>query len=167
MVMRHPTPQWMTASPLWPAFTSQPEAIRRPVLLRFASDTFMEDFQALLSSTPARLADFVATNESFRSKPPGAPAWNPRTPVLKLYQPAHGHFSLVAASLICKMPGLPDHGVNVSAQEKAAFLLRRIGPSQEEMAWVEQAGVKQWLPLTPRTGGVRRAGRAVAVRCSR
>ena len=32
---------------------------------------------------------------------------------LKLFQPAHGHFNLVAATLVCRMPGLPDRTLDV------------------------------------------------------
>ncbi len=147
MVARTQT-AWMTASPLWNDRVASPASMRTPALLRFASDTFMEDLAALLGSAPRTLVNFVAKNESFRPRPAGAPPdWSPTTPVLKLYQPAHGHFSMVAANLVCRLPGLPDHTVKKETGENIGFVLRRIGPTGQEMAWVNNVDKKNWQPL--------------------
>ncbi|HEV2861682.1 MAG TPA: hypothetical protein VGX48_11790 [Pyrinomonadaceae bacterium] len=69
--MRH-TIQWMAPSPLWAEAAVAPEggavrkALRQPALLRFSTDTFMEDFAATLEHQPARLADFLALPETWR-----------------------------------------------------------------------------------------------------
>jgi len=55
---------------------------------------------------------------------PSAPAGN----VLKLYQPAHGRYYLVATSLVCRMLGLPDRKIDAGAQERATFVLRLLQP---------------------------------------
>jgi hypothetical protein len=151
MANDHPV-QWVTASPLWDAFTQDAARMQRPALLRFASDTFMDDLAALLKTNPGGLADQLARPESFRARPPGARVdWQPLAPgaTLKLYQPVHGHFYLIAASLVCRMAGLPDRTVNTANAEKVSFVLRRIGPDGEEMAWVTApAGSKGWQSLT-------------------
>jgi hypothetical protein len=67
--------QWMTPSPLWlePARSADAKVRRmlaRPALLRFASDTFMEEFAALLESQPARLTEYIALPETWRAPAP-------------------------------------------------------------------------------------------------
>ena len=65
-------------APLWPQ-TGDPTVennrvrFRTPALLRFATDTFMEDFLTLLNTQPERLSEFVAAPEQW-DKPPGEPA---------------------------------------------------------------------------------------------
>src|ERR1700675_3580362 len=73
--MEHPV-EWTAASPIWPSLTSatDPDARRpfnRPSLLRFAVDTFMDDFIAMLDVDPMRLGEFAARPETWRG--PGAP----------------------------------------------------------------------------------------------
>jgi hypothetical protein len=48
--------------------------LRRPAILRFASDTFMDDYLALMENDPARLSQLVAQPETWRGPtPPVAP----------------------------------------------------------------------------------------------
>jgi hypothetical protein len=64
--------QWASPSPLWPAATAGGDALsrqrrlRRPAILRFASDEFMEQFLALLENDPSRLGELVAKPETWR-----------------------------------------------------------------------------------------------------
>ena len=64
--------QWAAPSPLWPiaAGTSdiaqRRNALRKPVILRFAADTFMDDFVNLLETDPSRMHELVATPETWR-----------------------------------------------------------------------------------------------------
>ncbi|HSE15973.1 MAG TPA: hypothetical protein VLB46_02910 [Pyrinomonadaceae bacterium] len=166
--------QWAAPSPLWPiaAGTSdiaqRRNALRKPVLLRFAADTFMDDFVNLLETDPSRMHELVATPETWRgpvtdpapAKPaplfarklsrlglaaakkkglvpsPGGKgvsslltlntAVQPKK--LKLYQPAHQRYYLVASSLVCGRAGLPDRAINTGRQEKAGYVLRRMFP---------------------------------------
>jgi hypothetical protein len=67
--------QWAAPSPLWAeAARSANAAVRRalhqPALLRFASDTFMDDFTALLESEPSRLGEYIALPETWRAPAP-------------------------------------------------------------------------------------------------
>src|SRR5438105_2253715 len=117
----HPQVQWQAPNPLWGEFSRQHDfaSLRRPALLRFASDRFMQDLQSLLQSSPQRLRDYVAQGETWRAPAAGlgAAPQQSGTP-LKLFQPIHARFYLVAASLTCRMPGLPDRTVNVAQGEK-------------------------------------------------
>jgi hypothetical protein len=118
-ITMHHEPSWVTAAPLWQDAVSERERMRRPAILRFATDSFMEELYRQLESEPAALVQRDARGGS-------------RT--LKLFQPVHGHFHLVAASLVCGLPGLPDHGVE-RAREKVSFVLRR-REGERELAWI-------------------------------
>ena len=165
--------QWASPPPLWPLATSVADAgarrtaLRQPAILRFATDTFMNDFADVLEQDPARLVEYVAAaGETWRG-PGKAPAPLPQVPLfartmnrlglvaarsknaslipgglgvsalvsttppkkkLKLYQPAHQRFYLVASSLVCGRVGLPDHAINVGRHERATFVVRRMFP---------------------------------------
>ena len=150
--------EWTTAAPLLSTFlqNEQFQQVRKPVLLRFKTDSFMQDLVQLLQTDPRQLADLIARPESFRAPPTGeADDWQAPPPeLLKLYQPVHGFFYLIAASLVCHMPGLPDRVVNTSKKEKVSFVLRRIGSDGAEMAWIsdpakDPPGNKNWVALVP------------------
>jgi hypothetical protein len=167
--------QWASPPPLWPLATSVADAVerrtalRQPAILRFATDTFMNDFADVLEQDPARLVNYVAAaGETWRG-PGKSPAPLPPVPLfartmnrlglvaarskdaslipggkgvsslvitgapppkkkLKLYQPAHQRFYLIASSLVCERVGLPDHAINVGRRERATFLVRRMFP---------------------------------------
>jgi len=73
--MIEPRVQWTTAAPLWSAAANAAgqadrRALRQPALLRFASDTFMDDFMAMLEHEPARLAELRARPETWRQPAP-------------------------------------------------------------------------------------------------
>ncbi|MFD9100225.1 hypothetical protein ACFVZN_04025 [Streptomyces virginiae] len=167
------TVRWVTGAPLWAAAAGKPgggrpDAMLRPELLRFASDSFMDDLAALLMRRPAELADHLARPVGFRNRPPGAPAdWPPPLDVLKLYQPLHGDFNLVVASLVCGLTGLPDHRVRTEDGERLCFVLRRsdraAGESggERELAWASDPGApgtRSWLPVAPEARGSLAAG---------
>lgn len=53
-------------------------------------------------------------------------AANPEFLPLKLYQPAHQRYYLVAATLACGLVGFPDRRIDSGKQEKASFVIRRL-----------------------------------------
>jgi hypothetical protein len=159
--------EWTMAAPLW-QFAGDPQnslnrqQFRTPTILRFATDSFMEEFLNLLNTEPQRLNEFVAAPESW-STPPTEPAPPPSASgmalvlfrarnaavrklqarggqvlgqlpttvpgkVLKLYQPVHGRFYLVATCLVCRMLGLPDRRIDAGVQERATFVMRLLQP---------------------------------------
>jgi hypothetical protein len=63
--------QWTAPSPLWPGISGSGETVVReamlqPAILRFATDSFMDDFMNLMNNDPARLGDFLALPETWR-----------------------------------------------------------------------------------------------------
>ena len=150
--MSHPV-EWATASPAWEGTPLPPAPA--PMLLRFASDSFMEDLQQVLDGAPQTLPQLRAPKESFRARPLGKDAtWtSPAPPMLKLYQPIHGHFYLVAATLVCRMPGFPDHDVQTAQRERVTFVLRRVVDGGGELAWsTDPVNGKGWVAAD--AGGV-------------
>ena len=127
--------QWAAASVLRNTLMDK----QQPTLLGFKSDSFMRDFLSILQNNPAQLKGFIVTPELFRTSPLGPPlSWlTPPPGHLKLYLPIHGCFYLVLASLVNTLPGLPpDRLVDVTLQESARFVLRRLLKSGKEMAWI-------------------------------
>lgn len=158
-----PAVQWLVGSPLWSEATDavlegrDDSAMRRPALLRFGSDTFMDDLAGILKQDPGRLAELRARAVSYRRSPIGAPeGWEPSVDRLKLYQAFHGDFNLVAASLVCRKPGMPDHTVQPGDEESVSFVMRRVERDADgevtELAWVDD-GVENgrprraWVPV--------------------
>lgn len=76
---------------------------------------------------------------------------------LKLYQAAHQRHYLVAAQLVCGIPGLPDRALPTGGREKIGFVLRRLLPvdgspagasePREEYAFVKGAAGARWQRL--------------------
>jgi len=149
--------RWVGPAPLWPKGGASTSQMRQPALLRFTSDQFVNELtQAIANGTLAR---HVAAWESARLPPPGTPPpWTPSQGdlPLKLFQPIHGRFYIVAASFVCQQLGLPDHALKVASQERTYFVLRRIASdgSGQEMAWVpdpnapNDPGKHVWRSLT-------------------
>jgi hypothetical protein len=135
--------RWLTAAPLWRSLlasgnptSDELDDMQRPALLRMESDEFMDELAALLADDPARVAELEAKPKSYRPAPPGADAsYVPAINHVKLYQPVHGHFNLVTATLVCRIAGLPDKAVDAGAEESAGFVLRRSAAGDDELAW--------------------------------
>ena len=150
-LLTQPRVQWVTASPLWSKATGEKPVVgmRQPAMLRFESDRFMDELlETLQGGRAAELSGRVATRASYQGRPLGKPVdWTPSPlPGLKLYQPVHGHFNLVAASLVCQIPGLPDRAIDPGQEEKVGFVLRRLSATGQELAWVN-GPVKGWQPI--------------------
>ena len=205
--------QWAAPSPLWPiaAGTSdialRRNALRKPVILRFAADTFMDDFVNLLETDPSRMHEFVATPETWRGPTPEPAPARPaplfarklsrlglaaakkkglvpapsgkgvsslltiNTAVLpkklKLYQPAHQRYYLIASSLVCGRAGLPDRAIDAGRQERVSYVVRRMFPpgqlninvalppfdpaTWEEYAFVSTATGNRWQRIPKQT----------------
>jgi hypothetical protein len=100
-----------------------------PGLLAFGSDDFMAELEASLAAQPPTTAVNVAGPEHWSdTQPPLFPVPSrpapPEQADLKLYQPAHGRFYLVAAHLCCRRYGFPDR--RLSDCESVGFVLRRV-----------------------------------------
>lgn len=133
---------WLKPAPLWqkngrdlllPAYK---DSFRRPQMLAFQGDNFMEAFFAVAAA--GQPADFpIAQNEPLMT-----------SETLKLFQPAHGRFYLVCASLCCVRPGFPDRAIRPADNELVYFVLRKLQDGVE-YGWVlGPAGPLGWQPLS-------------------
>lgn len=160
--------EWTAPATLWDAFNgpasdAQRRVFRTPAILRFASDSFMADFLALMQADPRQMSGLLATPEHWRTPAADVPTpprrdglvgrlhaartravrrlearqlpmrtstWNdtPQDKPLKLFQPAHQRFYLVAACLVCRKLGLPDRTLDTTVQERVSFVIRRLQP---------------------------------------
>ena len=125
--------QWLKPSALWnPDAKDFAQAeLFVPRLLKYASDDFVEDFLADAGQPAA--AALAARVLATTSQP------------AKLFQPAHGVFHLVCASLCCRIPGFPDRQLRPEHQEKVGFVIRRVEDDGSESGWL--ADGRGWLPL--------------------
>ena len=67
--------KWLAPSPLWrhnmeTAGEFEGETISQPSILRFASDSFMDEFLALMNYYPNQLKQWVARAETWRQPSP-------------------------------------------------------------------------------------------------
>lgn len=185
-------PRWLAPQPLWTLgaennrmrrIDRQEQTLHKPAILRFASDSFMEELLAVLRAHPDELYQWVASYETWRrplpqpslpeplnlaeppselsrklkrrrlsaatqaaalpqtaandSEPqPTIPAEDqPSIPgTLKLYQPAHQRFYLVAASIVNRQQCLPDRHVDTGKEQSASFVLRRLVKPETDSA---------------------------------
>lgn len=159
--MNHPV-IWHNAAPLWDLALEQGGAehprFHRPEILRFANDAFMAELETLLAEDPTGLADHVARQETWQDEGAGWQDSEDGAPVA-LYQPAHQRFYLLAASLVCSLPGLPDR-VADPAKERLSFVVRRLVPAAEgvevdptdpdtflEQAWIGDRRAGEWADV--------------------
>lgn len=125
--------QWLKPSALWNPDAkdfARPELFV-PRLLKYASDDFVEDFLADAAQPDA--AALAARVLEATSQP------------AKLFQPAHGVFHLVCASLCCRIPGFPDRQLRSEHQEKVCFVIRRVKDDGSESGWL--ADGRGWQSL--------------------
>ncbi|HEX6200813.1 MAG TPA: hypothetical protein VF150_11145, partial [Thermoanaerobaculia bacterium] len=166
--MKHEV-EWLTPAPLWDLALEDAgnRRFREPAVLRFASDGFLD--QVIADLAAAGLAGRVARPETWERPATG---WadeddDSLAPALKLYQPAHQRYYLVAASLVCRRTGLPGRKVNVAAGERASVLVRRLAPkngdpahpvdpadpsSYVEQGWVGDRTAGRWQPVAADAG---------------
>lgn len=127
--------RWLVGGPFWSAAIDGAPAIDPPALLRCPGDRFMDELTALLARADAqRRADLT----KLLVAEDGA----------RLFQPGHGHYTLVLASLVCTLPGLPEHVVGL--RDAVGFVVRRLAEQGRELAWVPSPGQLggTWQPAT-------------------
>lgn len=100
--------QWTTPSPLWENATGQTSAVlrreelSRPSILRFATDTFMDDFLQMLANDPKRLGQYLAYPETWRGVSPPPELLKPAPAFARKFQ----RLGLISARKKDKINGL-------------------------------------------------------------
>jgi hypothetical protein len=151
--------RWTAPSPLWTSAPAEGEKAipSQPAILRFATDSFMDEFLAMLERDPSEMKGLIAPKGETWRKPlapsdPSKPLTSmekrlkrlqrardrlrPETQqskggdILKLYQPAHQRHYLLAACLLCEPTILGDHKLNTALQERVSYVIRRMIPEK-------------------------------------
>lgn len=90
-ITQHDT-KWVSPSPLWPgssSTTSGREDFRRPAILRFNTDGFMDELLSVMNDYPENLGEWKARPETWRepmATPPTAAKLQPNQPLSKFKQ---------------------------------------------------------------------------------
>lgn len=142
--------QWAAPSPLWAeaagsANAGVRRALRQPALLRFATDSFMDDFAALLESEPSRLGEYIALPETWRA-PAVTPAPAAQAPefVRKL-----SNLHLAAGRKLNQLSGLTPAKV-VSPGAAGAVITIASNAISSAIAAAEQKALKLYQPAHQR-----------------
>ncbi len=115
--------EWQEPALLWNGSVGE---VGQPRLLEIRSDDFMTVFlDAMASPDPAAFFQRHQIDAAADSAQP-----------LKLFQPLHGCYYLVTASLVCRQVGLPDKEIVRADDETVSFVVRRQMPTGEE-AWIQ------------------------------
>ncbi len=144
----HPI-RWQSPQPLWARFgetvrvaVTAPDQTRPAILIRKKQST-----STTLAPTTNERSDVV---HDVTVKVP-----------LKLYHPAHQRHYIVAANLVCAVPGFPDRTVGTGRREQVAFVLRRILPENQsagapkrEYGFVKDARGPHWERVPPHANAV-------------
>lgn len=99
--------QWTAPSPLWETAISHSSAVvrrqelSRPSILRFATDTFMDDFLKMTENDPKRLNQYIALPETWRGIAPMPEALNPAPAFAKNFK----RLGLISARKKAKLGG--------------------------------------------------------------
>jgi hypothetical protein len=162
---------WRTAQPLWREGLATGAAFARPALLRFAGDDFMEQLAAAVGPGGDGLGPLVAGSETWQLPGAGLGTSHERGDAIpiKLFQPVHARYYLLATSLVCRRYGHPDHATDPDRDERVSFVLRRLVPAGAaavdpsdpatfvEHGWVPAGDAGAWRPAP---GGAAAAGEA-------
>lgn len=116
---------WASPAPLWAhrLENGSSEVFERPARLEFRRDEYVGELVRTLRAGTAAVADrLVAETDS--GDPPRVPS-----EAAHLYQPMHGRYYTVSASLVCRRRGLPDRSVRVVDDERVSVVVRRLRPA--------------------------------------
>ena len=123
--------EWREPALLW---NDDRKNIGQPNILEIRHDDFIPTFlSAMVSTDPATFL------QQHVMKPAN---------LLRLYQPLHGCYYLVTASLVCRQLGLPDKAISKADGEQVSFVIRRIRAKGED-AWIQDDDGGHWQAVEP------------------
>lgn len=113
----------------WRKPMKSPGAIIRPStesgVARLMNRIKAEADEKKLASAPSSIQKLLTSQSSMNVMPVDTPY---QDQPIKLYHSTHQRYYLVSASLICDEIGMPDNVVQLTQQEKATFVVRRLVP---------------------------------------
>ncbi len=152
--------QWTTPSPLWETAISQTTAqlrraeLSRPTILRFATDSFMDDFMKMAENDPKRLNQYVALPETWRGIAPMPEALIPAPAFAKSLK----RLGLISARKKAKTNGLTQttDKFTAFANKSAAKPLKLYQPAHQRFYMIsaclvcERPGLPDKIPNSGR-----------------
>lgn len=143
------------------SLVARPETWRQPL----ADAPDLVDRTPLPARVSSGRQQLLRQPAALQARPRIAPVATTVDQPLKLYQPAHQRHYLVAASLVCAQPGLPDRRPASGGAEPLHAVLRRLlpathpgDPTLHEFAYLKDAAGARWQ----RVGDEAASARAVA-----
>jgi hypothetical protein len=133
---------------------ARPETWRTPVAKAAVADIVAR------VPLPAHLAA-TKRRRLFKTSRPAAPPTPPADAPLKLFQPAHQRHYLIAGTLACALPGLPERQLR-GDQETVHLVVRRLLPESaalegpqtlREFAYVQDGEEARWRRVAEGDGG--------------
>ena len=121
--------EWVARPETWrnPMPTPKPVEITRPGV--FLPEAYNTTKQLVQNYSRAKRIDQI----NQRIKTPASVPDLPSTDDVKLFQPAHQRYYVVTGSLISGEKGLPDYPVDLSARERATFVVRALKTTPKEV----------------------------------
>lgn len=139
--------QWLVPAPLWSTDQVGPAAsgLVEPWIAEMASDQFVAEFLDILSGSSGRTPAELGGTRPDATADGQTPATS--TAPYRLFQPLSQRYYLVAATLVCRRPGIPDHQIDTGAGDRVFFVMRRLDPvTTAEQGFVPGRGGGTWQP---------------------
>lgn len=116
---------WAAPAPLWARRMENgaSETFDRPARLEFRRDEYVAELSRTLREGTASVADRLVEETD------SGPGLRVASEVASLYQPMHGRYYTVSASLVCRRRGLPDRSVRAVDDERVSVVVRRLRPA--------------------------------------
>lgn len=135
-----PSVEWVEPALVWNG--RKLNNLLRPRLAEFATDNFLPEFIDALSAVGPEADPAEYLDQRLLAS----------TTTPRLFQPLHGRYYLVTASLVCRQLGLPDKVVDQANGESVAFVLRRARPDGAngpmiEQGWIDEGPQRGWHPV--------------------
>jgi hypothetical protein len=118
-------------------------ALTEPWIAELTSDAFIPEFLGILAGTDGSSPGDLANTA------PAITVDQVSGGTYRLFQPLSQRYYLVAASLVCRRPGIPDHTVLAAKGQRTTFVMRQIAVDGTESGWVPAVGSSASGVLTP------------------
>ncbi len=152
--------QWTTPSPLWETAISQNTAqlrraeLSRPAILRFATDSFMDDFMKMAENDPKKLDQYLAQPETWRGMSPMPEKLNPAPAFARNFK----RLGLISARKKAKTNGLTQGANKFTdfANSNTAKPLKLYQPAHQRFYMIsaclvcERPGLPDKIPVSGR-----------------
>jgi hypothetical protein len=138
---------WLAPAPLWGegGVAVDGPGLLQPFLAEIKNDQFVTEFLGILGAQGGAVPTDLA------AMAPAVTSDDTATGPYRLFQPISQCYYLVAASLVCRRVGIPDHAVQPAKGEETSFVVRKLSADGSEAAWIPAIGPAA-VPGNPPSG---------------